>query len=105
VRIVVIIPYKKLVSVKYFQIQFITMKQKMEIRKKLDKQGRLVLPREWREKFLEGDEVILRFKGESIEIIPSKKPDLTKYFDSVEVDVESDLSDWKALRKELHEIR
>jgi hypothetical protein len=35
----------------------------------------------------------------------SKKIDLTKFFDSIEVDVKSNLSDWKKVKRELYEIR
>jgi len=32
-------------------------------------------------------------------------PDLTRFFDSVEVDLKADLADWKAVKGELLEIR
>lgn len=59
---------------------------KTEVRK-VDSQGRVVLPHKWREKELkETDEVIL-FEDEGIlKIIPKKKIDLTKFFDSIEFD-------------------
>jgi len=41
------------------------------------------------------------FKGDLIEIRPYTRFDLTKYFDKVEVDLKSDLSDWHRVRKEL----
>jgi hypothetical protein len=34
-----------------------------------------------------------------------KKIDLTKFFDSIEVDIQSDLSEWKKVKRELYEIR
>ena len=37
--------------------------------------------------------MIMKIKGEVIEITPEKDLDLTKYFDSISVDVKSDLSD------------
>jgi len=40
-------------------------------------------------------------KGAVVEIRALKKIDLTKYFDKVEVDLRSDLSDWHKVRKEL----
>ncbi len=40
-------------------------------------------------------------KGDTIEIKPSTSIDLTKYFDTVEVDVKADLLDWHKVRKEL----
>jgi len=36
-----------------------------------------------------------------VEIRPFTKFDLSKYFDRVEVDLKSDLSDWHKVRKEL----
>ena len=72
--------------------------------KEVDKQGRIVIPKKWREKYLEKPRVIMKIKGEVIEITPEKELDLTKYFDSISVDVKSDLSDWHRVRKELIRI-
>jgi len=77
----------------------------VEIIKRVDKQGRLVLPKEWREKYAESGLVVVRIEGERIVLEPLKLPDLTKFFDSVEVYLESDLSDWKSVKGELLEIR
>ena len=41
------------------------------------------------------------YKGDHVEIRPFNKSDLTKYFDKVEMDLKSDLSDWHKVRKEL----
>jgi bifunctional DNA-binding transcriptional regulator/antitoxin component of YhaV-PrlF toxin-antitoxin module len=76
----------------------------MEILKKVDKQGRLVFPKKWREKYLKDGIVLMKIEGEKIIIEPSKKIDLTKFFDSVEVDIQSDLSEWKKVKRELYEI-
>lgn len=55
--------------------------------KKVDSQGRIVLPRKWREKELkEGDEVIIIEDEGILKIIPKKKIDLTQFFDSLEFD-------------------
>lgn len=77
----------------------------MEIVKIVDKQGRLVLPKEWREKYARRGLVVLRVEGERIIIEPLRLPDLTEFFDSVEVDLKSDLSDWRAVKGELLEVR
>jgi len=45
--------------------------------------------------------VLLRSKGDVLEIVPQDRVDLTKYFDAAEVDVDSDLSDWHSVRREL----
>ncbi len=73
----------------------------MEI-KEIDAQGRIVIPKEWRKEKLKAKKVLMKLRGDgSIEIVPYNSLDLTKYFDSVEIDVKSSLSDWRSLRKEL----
>ena len=55
--------------------------------KKVDSQGRIVLPRNWREKELkDGDEVIIMEEEGILKIIPRKKIDLTQFFDKLEYD-------------------
>ncbi len=54
-----------------------------EIRK-VDSQGRIVLPRKWREKELkDGDEVIIMEEEGILKIIAKKKIDLTQFFDTL----------------------
>lgn len=69
--------------------------------KELDGQGRIVIPKKWREKYLKGRRVIMRIRENVIEIMPERLLDLTKFFDSIEVDVRSDLTEWHKVRKEL----
>jgi len=69
--------------------------------KDVDGQGRVVIPKEWRDKYLRGGKAVLVLKGDLIEIRPLKRVSLTDYFDRVEVDIKSDLSDWHKVRKEL----
>jgi len=69
--------------------------------KTVDNQGRIILPKEWRNRYLKGKKAIVVFKGDSVEIRPFTRLDLTKYFDKVEVDLRWDLSDWHRVRKEL----
>jgi len=69
--------------------------------KEIDEQGRIVIPAEWRKKWLRGKKVILRSRGEILEILPREKVDLTAFFDRAEVDTKADLSDWHAVRREL----
>jgi bifunctional DNA-binding transcriptional regulator/antitoxin component of YhaV-PrlF toxin-antitoxin module len=71
------------------------------ILKDIDEQGRIVIPAEWRKKYLRGSKVILRNRGEVLEIRPREKVDLTAFFDRAEVEIKSNLSDWHALRREL----
>ncbi len=81
------------------------MQEQIEIKNEVDNEGKLVLPKEWREKYLKSREVVMRLKGALIEMRPYEKVDLTKYFDSVEADIKSDLSNWKSVKRELYEIR
>ena len=81
------------------------MVSNVEIIKDLDKQGRLVLPKEWREKYAKKGKVILKVENDTIIIKPYKLADLTEFFDKIEVDIKSDLSDWKSVRRELLEVR
>ena len=77
----------------------------MEIIKELDKHGRLVLPKNWREKYAKKGKVVLKVENDTIIIKPYELVDLTEFFDKIEVDVKADLSDWKSVRRELLEVR
>ncbi len=72
----------------------------MEV-KAIDKQGRIILPKAWREKYLKTKKAIVSAKGDTIEIKPFASIDLTEYFDKMEIDLKADLSDWHKVRKEL----
>jgi len=72
--------------------------------KEVDKQGRIVIPKSWREKYLKKPRILMKIRGEVIEIRPEKPSDLTKFFDVMEVDIKSDLSDWHKVRKELRKV-
>jgi bifunctional DNA-binding transcriptional regulator/antitoxin component of YhaV-PrlF toxin-antitoxin module len=72
--------------------------------KSVDDQGRILLPKDWRDRYLKGKKAIIVYKGDVVEIRPFKKSDLTKYFDKVEVDLKSDLSDWHKVKKELRSV-
>lgn len=69
----------------------------MEV-KRIDSQGRIVLPKEWRKRW--GNEVILIEFEDRIEILPRRRPKLSEFFDIIEVeDIGKDLE--KDLLKEL----
>lgn len=72
----------------------------MEI-KTVDIQGRIMLPKTWRDRYLKGRKAIVSQKGDLIEIQPFEDIDLTKYFDIIKVDLKADLSDWHKVREEL----
>lgn len=65
--------------------------------KKVDSQGRIVLPKEWREKW--GSEVILIEFEDRVEILPKRKPKLSQFFDIIEADIKEDVE--KELLEEL----
>ncbi|MBI2076136.1 MAG: AbrB/MazE/SpoVT family DNA-binding domain-containing protein [Candidatus Aenigmarchaeota archaeon] len=73
------------------------------LEKQLDPEGRLLLPKEWREKH--GKKVLIVETDEYLKIVPKKARKLTDFFDSVEVDIKSDLTDWHAVKKELYSKR
>jgi len=72
----------------------------MEV-KTVDSQGRIMLPKNWRDRYLKDKQAVVSQKGGVIEIRPFEDIDLTKYFDSIEVDLKADLSDWHKVREEL----
>ncbi|BAD85480.1 predicted transcription regulator, SpoVT/AbrB family [Thermococcus kodakarensis KOD1] len=56
--------------------------------KRVDPQGRLVLPKSWRERW--GNEVIVVELEDRIEILPRKKPRLSRFFDILEVELKGE---------------
>ena len=69
--------------------------------KKVDAQGRISLPARWRNKKIDDSgEVIVIEKGDVLLVKPRVKPDLTKYFDSVQIDIDpQDFADYAKLKK------
>jgi bifunctional DNA-binding transcriptional regulator/antitoxin component of YhaV-PrlF toxin-antitoxin module len=57
--------------------------------KRIDNQGRLVLPKRWRERW--GNEVILIELEDRIEVLPRRKPNLSQFFDLIEMEIKEDL--------------
>jgi len=80
------------------------MESKVEV-KKVDPQGRVILPADWRESEMkESREIyIIREKG-YLKIIPKRKVDLTEYFDKVDLNVEA-IENWKKFEKRLYRSR
>ncbi len=71
--------------------------------KKVDDQGRIVIPSDWRSREL-GDErevFIIKYKG-YLKIVPKKRVDLTRYFDSV--DLESNIGSWQDFERRFYEV-
>jgi len=70
--------------------------------KKVDSQGRVVLPISWRRR-MKSDEVMVVEERAKVEIFP-RDVDLSKYVDSVEVEVDN-FENYHEMRKELRQKR
>jgi AbrB family looped-hinge helix DNA binding protein len=66
--------------------------------RKIDKQGRIVIPKEWRDRFGTNN-FILVLNEDKIEIYP-KRSNLLKFIDSVEV--EELPEDWHGLKRKVY---
>jgi bifunctional DNA-binding transcriptional regulator/antitoxin component of YhaV-PrlF toxin-antitoxin module len=68
--------------------------------KKVDAQGRLILPADWREAEIgESRELyVIKRKG-YLKLVPKRRVDLTKYFDKVDLGVKS-IDSWSEFEKE-----
>ncbi len=71
--------------------------------KKVDSQGRLILPADWREAEIgESRELyIIKRKG-YLKIVPKRRVDLTESFDKVDLGVEA-IGSWKQFEKKFYE--
>lgn len=70
--------------------------------KSVDSHGRVSLPPDWRREVLgDASEVVIVRRGDELTIRPRRSRKLSDFFDSIEVDLESDLSDWHAVKREL----
>jgi hypothetical protein len=56
-------------------------------------------------KYAKEGKVLIQIKGDVITIKPYRLADLRELFDEMEVDVKTDLSNWKSLKRGLLEIR
>jgi len=77
----------------------------MEIEiKKIDEQGRIIIPADWRKKEIGKEKrvFVLKEKG-CLKIIPIKKIDLTKFFDKV--DFGMNIDDWEKFEKKIYKIK
>jgi bifunctional DNA-binding transcriptional regulator/antitoxin component of YhaV-PrlF toxin-antitoxin module len=80
-------------------------KLNMEI-KKVDSQGRISLPADWRREVLgDSEEVYVFREGKSLILRPRREPDLVQHFDSVTVDVETEaFEDYHKLKRALLKV-
>lgn len=81
----------------------IKMKNGIEI-KKMDSQGRLVLPKDWRESETGKSKelYIIKRKG-YLKIIPKQRIDLTEKFDKIDLGIEA-IENWKEFEKKIYGI-
>jgi bifunctional DNA-binding transcriptional regulator/antitoxin component of YhaV-PrlF toxin-antitoxin module len=71
--------------------------------KKVDSQGRLILPADWRESEVgENRELYIVKRKGYLKIIPKRRVDLTENFDKVDLGVEA-IGSWKEFEKKLPE--
>jgi len=71
--------------------------------KKVDSQGRLILPADWRESEIgESKELYLIKRKGYLKIIPKRRINLTENFDKVDLGVET-IGSWKEFEKKFHE--
>jgi len=71
--------------------------------KKVDSQGRLILPADWRESEVgESKELYLIKRKGYLKIIPKRRIDLTENFDKADLGVET-IGSWKEFEKKFHE--
>jgi bifunctional DNA-binding transcriptional regulator/antitoxin component of YhaV-PrlF toxin-antitoxin module len=71
--------------------------------KKMDAQGRLILPADWRASELgEGKEVFVIKRKGYLKVVPKRQIDLTECFDQVDLGVES-IGSWMQFEKRFNE--
>ena len=71
-------------------------------RKKVDEQGRFVLPSDWRAAELKERKEVFVIKGKGyLKIVPKKKVDLTRFFDSA--DLGMNIEDWDEFERRIYE--
>jgi len=87
-------------TIKYFLVE--RLETGVEV-KKVDAQGRLILPADWREAEIgESRELyIIKRKG-YLKIVPKRRVDLTENFDKVDLGVET-IGSWKQFEKKFYE--
>lgn len=70
--------------------------------RKVDDQGRVVIPAHWRRKKLKQSKHVLLIEGEEeIRIIPIERVDLTEYFDKIDLGVEK-IGAWDDFEKRFY---
>jgi len=80
------------------------LKSGVEI-KKVDSQGRVILPADWRQAEVgESRELFIIKRKGYLKLVPKRRVDLTESFDKVDLGVES-IGSWKEFQKRFYEGR
>lgn len=80
----------------------IFLKSGVEV-KKVDAQGRLILPADWRESQIgESKEIYIIKRKSYLKLIPKRRIDLTQCFDKIDLGVEA-IGNWRQFEKKFHE--
>jgi len=76
----------------------------VEVRK-VDSQGRLILPADWRESEIAGarEVYVIKRRG-SLKILPKRRVDLSAFFDKINLGVEA-IGNWREFEKRFYEGR
>jgi len=76
---------------------------KLEWKLKVDSQGRLILPADWREAEIGEDRELYVIKRKGyLKTVPKRRVDLTENFDKVDLGVEN-IGNWKEFQKKFYE--
>jgi len=90
----------------YYGMNFLLMVKNLEIGvevKKVDSQGRLILPADWRESEVGASRELYIVKRRGyLKIIPKRRVDLTEDFDKVDLGVAA-VGSWKEFEKRFYE--
>jgi bifunctional DNA-binding transcriptional regulator/antitoxin component of YhaV-PrlF toxin-antitoxin module len=70
--------------------------------KKVDEQGRFILPADWREAELSETRELYVIKRKGyLKLVPKRRVDLTACFDKIDLGVKS-IGDWSEFEKKIH---
>jgi len=80
------------------------MKMEESVVKKVDPQGRISIPIEWRRNW-KSDKVVLKRRGDAIEMTPIEAISPSSLFDSIRIGDDVDFTDPHSLKKAFMESR
>ncbi len=70
--------------------------------RRIDPQGRVMLPKDWREEILgKTRNIVILEHPDYLKLIPKKKSNITGFIEKFEVDLKSDLKNWHDVKREL----